>query len=221
MTLFVEALRWLIDTSHWTGSGSIPQRLVEHFSLSLVTVALAAFLALPVGVYIGHTGRGAGVVGAVAGVARAIPTLGLLTIFGLALGIGVVAPALALIVLAVPSLLAGAYAGIHAIEPAVPAAAKAIGMSPMQVVWRVEIPLALPVMIGGLRSATLQVVATATLAAYTADVGLGRYLFSGLKSRDYAQMLGGSLLVIGLALLAELGLMLLQRFARRKADPAK
>lgn len=221
MTLFVEALRWLIDTSHWTGSGSIPQRLVEHFSLSLVTVALAAFLALPVGVYIGHTGRGAGVVGAVAGVARAIPTLGLLTIFGLALGIGVVAPALALIVLAVPSLLAGAYAGIHAIEPAVPAAAKAIGMSPMQVVWRVEIPLALPVMIGGLRSATLQVVATATLAAYTADVGLGRYLFSGLKSRDYAQMLGGSLLVIGLALLMELGLMLLQRFARRKADPAK
>ncbi|RRD47993.1 ABC transporter permease [Tessaracoccus sp. OH4464_COT-324] len=221
MTLFVEALRWLIDTSHWTGSGSIPQRLVEHFSLSLVTVALAAFLALPVGVYIGHTGRGAGVVGAVAGVARAIPTLGLLTIFGLALGIGVVAPALALIVLAVPSLLAGAYAGIHAIEPAVPAAAKAIGMSPMQVVRRVEIPLALPVMIGGLRSATLQVVATATLAAYTADVGLGRYLFSGLKSRDYAQMLGGSLLVIGLALLMELGLMLLQRFARRKADPAK
>jgi len=179
----------------------------------------AAAVGGPVGVPVGHTRRGAAAVGAVTGAARSIPTLGLLTVFGLAFGIGLKAPVLALVILAIPSLLAGTYAGIQAIDPAIPSAAKAVGMSPAQVIGKVEIPLALPVIVGGIRAAVLQVIATATLAAYISDTGLGRYLFSGLKSRDYTQMLGGAFVVILLALLMEVILASLQRAATRIADP--
>lgn len=221
MNLFTQALSWLADPAHWTGAGGIPHRTVQHLAITGIAVAASALIALPAGVLIGHTRRGAGVIGAIAGAARAIPTLGLLTLFGLAFGIGVQAPLLALIVLAIPSLLAGAYAGVQSVDPATPAAARAIGMSPAQVITTVEIPLALPVIIGGLRAATLQVVATATLAAYTSDTGLGRYLFAGLKSRDYPQMLAGAFLVIALALVLELVLAVVQRLTTRIADPAR
>lgn len=213
MSLLLEALSWLTDPANWTGRSGIPVRIAQHLAITAATVVIASAVALPVGLLIGHARRGEGFVGAVTGAARAIPTLGLLTLFGLALGIGVKAPLLALVVLAIPSLLAGAYAGVQAVDPVISQAAKAIGMSPAQVLFRVELPLASPILIGGLRAATLQVVATATLAAYTADVGLGRYLFSGLKSREYPEMLGGALLVTALALLLELALGACQRFA--------
>ena len=216
MNLFAEALAWLADPTRWTGPAGIPTRLLEHVTVSAVAVLVAAVLALPAGILVGHTRKGSGLVGAMTGAARAIPTLGLLTLFGLALGIGLEAPVLALVVLAVPSLLAGAYAGVQAIDPVTSGAAKAIGMSPAQVILRVELPLASPTILGGLRVATLQVVATATLAAYTADVGLGRYLFAGLKSRDYPQMLAGAILVAALALLIELILGACQRLATRR-----
>ncbi len=213
MSLFLEALIWLTDPTNWTGRSGIPGRTAQHLAITAATIVIASAVALPAGLLIGHARRGEGFVGAVTGAARAIPTLGLLTLFGLALGIGVKAPLLALVVLAIPSLLAGAYAGVQAVDPVISQAAKAIGMSPAQVLFRVELPLASPILIGGLRAATLQVVATATLAAYTADVGLGRYLFSGLKSREYPEMLGGALLVTVLALLLELALGACQRFA--------
>lgn len=220
MSLLIEATAWLTDPTNWTGTNGIPIRLAQHLAITAVSVGAAALIALPAGVLAGHTRRGAGLIGAITGAARAIPTLGLLTLIGLAVGIGLTAPLLALIVLAIPSLLAGAYAGIQAIDPSVPAAAKAIGMSPGQVVARVELPLASPIIVGGLRAATLQVVATATLAAYTADLGLGRYLFTGLKSREYPQMIGGAILVAALALILELTLALCQRHtARRIAHP--
>lgn len=203
MNLLLEALAWLVDPANWVGPDTIPTRIAQHLAITAAAIALAAALALPAGLLIGHTRRGAGVVGAVTGAARAVPTLGLLTLFGLALGIGVQAPLLALVVLAIPSLLGGTYAGVQAVDQATSQAASAIGMNPVQVLLRVELPLASPIIIGGLRAATLQVVATATLAAYTADLGLGRYLFAGLKSRDYPEMLGGALLVTALALLLE------------------
>ena len=149
------------------------------------------------------------------------PTLGLLTLFGLAFGIGVKAPLLALIVLAIPSLLAGTYAGIQAVDSVTVDAAQAIGMSTGQVIRGVELPLALPVIIGGIRAATLQVVSTTTLAAYTSDYGLGRYLFIGLKTRDYAVLLGGAILVIVLALLFEACLAAVQRAATRAVTHVK
>jgi osmoprotectant transport system permease protein len=139
----------------------------------------------------------------VSGALRAIPTLGLLTIVALWVGIGLDAPYVALTVLAIPPILAGAYTGFQAIDRATVDAARAVGMSEGQIVRLVEIPLGLPLLIGGLRSATLQIVATATLAAYVADFGLGRFLFTGLKTRDYGEMLGGSILVILLALALE------------------
>jgi len=211
MSLFGEALRWIGDGSHWGGPGGIDTRLVQHLWVTFAAVAIAAVLAVPLGVLIGHTGRGRLVVVALAGAVRAVPTLGLLTLLGLALGIGVEAPLLALVALAFPSLLAGAYAGIEAADRGAVDAARAVGMSEWQVVTRVELPLGASVLLGGVRAATLQVVATATLAAYISDTGLGRYLFSGLKSRDYAQMLAGALLVAALALVLDLLMAALQR----------
>lgn len=222
MSLFLDALAWLGDPAHWTGPGGIPTRVAQHLAITAAVVGASAVIALPIGILIGHTRRGSGLVGALTGAARAIPTLGLLTIFGLALGIGLLAPMLALVVLALPSVLAGAYAGVQAVDTAATGAAKAIGMNARQVIVRVELPLASPVIIGGLRAATLQVVATATLAAYTADYGLGRYLFSGLKSRDYAEMLAGALLVVLMALVLELALAAVQRLAAtRLAAPGR
>ena len=204
MNLLVDAWAWLSTPAHWSGPSGIPIRLAEHIGIVLAALVIASAIALPVGIAVGHTRRGAGILGAVAGGARAIPTLGLLTLLGLWLGIGLEAPMIALIVLAIPSLLVGAYSGIQAIDPALPHAARAIGMSPRQVIFSVEVPLAAPVIIGGIRAAVLQLVATTTLAAYTANAGLGRYLFTGLKSRDYPQMLGGALIVIALSIVFEL-----------------
>lgn len=203
MTLFEESINWLLDPANWVGPGGIPTRLLEHLIFTLVTLLIASAIAVPLGFLIGHTGRGRGLAVAVSGGLRALPTLGLLTLVALWVGIGLEAPYVALTVLAIPPVLAGAYTGFEAIDRATIDAARAVGMSEGQIVRKVEIPLGLPLLIGGLRSGTLQVVATATLAAYVADFGLGRYLFSGLKTRDYAEMLGGSILVILLALALE------------------
>lgn len=216
MNLFAEALAWVVDVDHWMGESGITKRVLEHLGITAVAVMAAALIGLPVGVVVGHARKGTGLVGAIAGAARAIPTLGLLTLFGLAFGIGLVAPLLALIVLALPSVLVGAYSGIQAVDPGIVDAARAQGMRPAQVIGLVELPLAAPVLIGGLRAAVRQVVATATLAAYIADFGLGRYLFTGLKSRDYAQMLAGAMLVTVLALSLEFALAGVQRIAVKR-----
>ena len=218
----MDALLWLSDPARWWGASGILARTLEHLGVTLLALVAAGVIALPAGVLIGHTRRGSTAIGAFTGAFRALPTLGLLTLFGLLLGIGITAPLLALIILGIPSLLAGAYSGIQSIDPTIPGAARAIGMSEAQVIRRVELPLAMPVIVGGVRAATLQIVATATLAAYTADVGLGRYLFAGMKSRDYPQMIAGALLVTVLAILLELILAAVQRtVSTRLADPSK
>ncbi|MCL2482406.1 MAG: ABC transporter permease [Propionibacteriaceae bacterium] len=214
MNYISAAFGWLANSAEWRGSTGIPTRLAQHLITTGIVVGLALVISLPIGILVGHTHRGAGVVGAVAGAARAIPTLGLLTLFGLMWGIGLKAPILALVILAIPSALAGAYAGIQAIDPAVSDAARAIGMSELRIILQVEIPLGAPVIIGGIRAATLQVVATATLAAYIADNGLGRYLFHGLEAHNYAEMLGGAMLVIALALILEVVLAAIQRWVK-------
>jgi osmoprotectant transport system permease protein len=196
MSLWNEALAWLIDPAGWTGAGSIPQRFAQHLAITLGVLAIATVIALPAGVLIGHRRTGGGVVVVLAGAARAIPTLGLLTLLGLGIGIG-------LGILAIPPLLTGAYSGIESTDTATVDAARAIGLSEWQIVRGVELPLAAPIILGGLRSATLQVVATAALAAYTADAGLGRFIFAGLKTRDYGELIGGSVLVIALALVLD------------------
>lgn len=225
MNLFADALAWIGDGAHWGGPAGIDTRILEHLWITFAAVGIAAVLAVPLGVLIGHTGRGRLVVVALAGAVRAVPTLGLLTLLGLWLGIGVEAPLLALVALGFPSLLAGAYAGIEAADRAAVDAARAVGFSEWQLILRVELPLGADVLIGGLRAATLQVVATTTLAAYISDNGLGRYLFEGPKTRDYPQMLAGALLVAALALLLDVALGALQRASRGPApvrgDPTR
>ena len=182
----------------------------------MLAVLLASVIAIPLGYLVGHTGRGRGLVVASTGAARALPTLGVVTLVGLILGIGLVAPLVALVLLAVPSVLAGAYAGIEAIDPRTIDAARAMGMSDWQLLTRVEIPLGLPLLLGGVRSATLQVVATATLAAYVGAGGLGRFLFLGLKTQDYPQMLASALLVVLIALILEALFEIAERVTARR-----
>lgn len=212
MNYFADALAWIVDPAHLHGSNGILARSAEHLWYTLLAVALACLVAIPAGWYVGHTGRGRSFAVGLSGAVRAVPTLGLITLFGILLGIGLTGPMLAFVVLAIPSILAGAYAGVEAIDPAVLDAARASGMTEWQVLRQVEIPLGLPLTVAGVRSAALQVVATATLAAYVGAGGLGRYLFLGLKTQDYAQMLAGSLLVVALALISEAVFSTVQRF---------
>ncbi len=222
MTLLGQAWAWLLDPAHWSGANGILLRLLEHLEVTVGVVLVAALVALPLGVLVGHTGRGRLAVTATTGAARALPTLGLLTLLGLWLGIGLTAPFLALLVLALPPLLAASSSGIASADRLTVDAARSIGLTEWQIVRDVELPAAGPILLGGVRSTVLQVVATATLAAYTADAGLGRLIFSGLKTRDYPQMLAGSLLVIALALLLDAGLALLQRATTgRRARPTE
>lgn len=214
MEYLSQAWSWI--WANLPGTDGVVVRLQEHLAYSVVAVLIAAVLAVPLGWLVGHAGRGRGLVVVSSGAARALPTLGVLTLAGLVLGIGLAAPLVALVVLAFPSILAGAYAGVEAIPAATVDAARAMGNSELQVLTRVEIPLGLPLLLGGLRSATLQVVATATLAAYTGAGGLGRYLFLGLKTQDYAQMLGSAILVVALAIVLDLVFEGAESVARRR-----
>ena len=214
MSIFLEALSWLTTPANWLGGSGILTRSAEHLGLTLLIVVLAALVALPLGTVIGHTGRGRGLVSAT-GAARAIPTLGVLTLAGLWLGIGLAAPTLALLVLAVPPLLSATYSGIASTPRTTVDAARAIGLTESQILAQVEAPHAAGLVAAGVRSATLQVIATTTLAAYTANYGLGRFLYTGLKTRDYAQMIGGAIVVVALALATDA---LLAFIARRLRD---
>ncbi|WP_058234970.1 ABC transporter permease [Devriesea agamarum] len=214
MTFVLNALSWIFAPANQTGVNGIWNRLWEHFWYTVIAVAITCLVMVPLGWLIGHTRKGRGLAVAATGAARSLPTLGLITLFALLLPLGLMAPMLAFIVLAAPSVLAGAYTGIEAVPRVVVDTARAQGMTEWQILWRVEIPLGLPLLIGGIRSAVLQVVATATLAAYVGAGGLGRYVFLGLKTQDYTQMLAGSILVVALAVVLEVVLLILQRVSR-------
>ncbi len=222
MTFVMEALEWLMDPMNWGGPSGILNRTLEHLGYTVLGVLIAAVIAVPLGLWIGHTGKARGLAVFATGAARALPTLGLVTLFALLLGVGLAAPTLAFVVLAIPSLLAGAYSAVESTESHVVDAARAQGMTEMQILTRVEIPLGLPLLMTGLRSAVLQVLSTAMLAAYVGNGGLGRFIFLGLKTQDYGQMLAGSLLVIVLALVVDLALLAVQRvFAPKGVEAAR
>ncbi|MFD4429568.1 ABC transporter permease [Nocardia sp. NPDC058497] len=203
MNLFIDAWHYLSDGANWGGPAGIEHRLLQHLWYSFLAVALSAVIAVPLGLVIGHTRRGSALLVGFANAMRALPTLGLLTFLVLLLGLGLIPPLLALITVGVPPLLAGAYAGIANVQADVVDASRAMGMTERQILFRVEIPNALPVMLGGLRSATLQVVATATIAAYVNLGGLGRYIFDGIGLYRYDLVLVGALLVAVLALVLD------------------
>jgi osmoprotectant transport system permease protein len=211
---------WLTDSANWSGSEGVPARTLEHLWYSGLSLVVASLIAIPLGLAIGHTGRGRFFVVNLAGAARAIPSLGLLYVMVLWLfpklagdSAFLVPSLIVLIVLAIPPLMAGAYAGVEGVDPAARDAAKGMGMTGGQVLAKVEVPNALPLIFSGFRSATLQVIATATLAAVAGTGGLGRFLIDGQKVRDYPQMASGALLVAVLALVVDLLLSLVQRYA--------
>lgn len=203
MELIFEALRWLVAGENWGGYRSIPTALTQHLSYTLGALIIAFLLATPLGFLVGHTRKGRTVTVWITSTLRSIPTLGLVTIAGLLFGVGFTAPLLALVILGIPTIFAGAYSGVEAIDSTIIDSAKAQGFTHLQVLWRVEIPLGLPVLWGALRSATLQIVSTATLAAYVGAGGLGSYMFLGLRTQNYPLMLASSILVLLLAAVFE------------------
>lgn len=211
MNLIEQALAFLTDPMNWTGTAGIPQRMLEHLGYTALTMAIALIIAVPLGLWVGHTGRGSGVVVGITGALRSLPTLGLLTLFTLLMGLGLMPPILALVLLAIPPVLSGTYSGVASVSPALVDGARAMGMTERQTLTRVEIPVALPVILGGIRNAALQVLATVTIVAYINLGGLGRYLIDGLAVRDYSRMLASVVLVAVLALAADGILALIQR----------
>ncbi len=221
MDLLTSAIAWIFDGSNWVPGSQNPfpiqDRLIEHLLYTLVAVAIAALIALPLGFYIGHTGRGRQFVIAFTGAMRALPTLGLLffllMVFGYFLSFDtapIVGATISFVILAIPSMLAGAYSGLESVDRQVIDAARANGMTEWQILTKVEIPLALPLVIGGIRAATLQVIATVTIASYAGLGGLGQIISNGIGLNDYDRILGGALLVTALALFVDALFALLQ-----------
>lgn len=216
MSIVDAVIDWFSDPDNWTttlGTPGIPFRIAQHLQYTGLAVLIAAVIAIPLGAWIGHTGRGGVVVIGLVNSFRALPELGVLVLFALSFGVLWATEALtaALVLLAVPTLLAGTYAGVRNVDPAVVDAARGMGMSEREVLLRVELPNALPLIFGALRSATLQVIATASIGAYVALGGLGRFVFDGNASKEYDQMAGGAVLIAALAIVVELVLAGVQR----------
>jgi osmoprotectant transport system permease protein len=203
---------WLTTAASWQGEEGILHRLWEHVWLSGVSVLVACLIALPLGIWLGHLGRGGAVAINLANIGRAIPTLGVIILFAVSpLGLNTWTLIATLVVFAAPPILANAYVGVSTVDRDAKESARGMGMSGAQVLRRVEVPLALPLIAAGIRTSTLQVVATATLAGYTGNGTLGQIVFRGFNvNLDYL-VVGGAILVAALALVTELLLGLLQR----------
>nr|WP_202524251.1 ABC transporter permease subunit [Kitasatospora sp. SID7827] len=201
------------DPAHHSGPDSIAHRVLEHLAFSAEALGLAALVALPLGLLIGYSGRGLFVVTALAGVARALPTLGLVTLAVLLVGVGDAAVLLPLTALAAPPMLVAAAEGVRGTVPDVRDAARGIGLTHPQTLLRVCVPAAAPTLLAGVRTAAVQVIATATVAAYVGLGGLGRYVIDGLATRNFPTTVGGALLVVLLAVAVQLLFALLIRLA--------
>ena len=203
MNFLQQALSYIFTADNWAGRSGLGARILEHLNYTGVAVAASVLIAIPIGLAVGHTGRGSLLVVTAVDALRALPTLGVLLLGVLVWGLGLLPATVALTLLGVPPLLAGTYAGIANVDPKVVDAARSMGMSERRVLMRVEVPNALPLILGGLRTATLQIVATATVAAYASLGGLGRYLIDGIKVRQFYLALVGALLVTVLALILD------------------
>ncbi len=210
---------YVLDPAHWQGPNSIGRLLLEHLGYTAAAVAIAAVIAIPLGVLIGHTGQGSLLVTGVSNAARALPSLGLLVLAVLLFQTGVLPIIGVLALLALPTILTATATGVHGADREAVFAARALGMSAGQIVRKVEWPLAVPLLIGGLRRATLQVVATTTIVAFAGGGALGRLLISGNAAGSYPEMFAGALIVALLAVTLYLLLGGIGWFAGRKARP--
>ncbi|MEP6463411.1 MAG: ABC transporter permease [Frankiaceae bacterium] len=207
MNTLIGTWGWLTTAAHYRGTTGVPNRLLEHILISGVSVLLAALIALPLALWLGHIGRGGGLAINISNAGRAIPTFAILVLLATVPSLfGNAGTVIALVVFAIPPILTNAYVGIRGVDPDVKEAATGMGMQGAQLLRRVELPLAMPLIAAGLRTAAVQVVATATLAAYIGAGGLGRYIADGFGLQDQPMILAGSILVALLALVTELGL---------------
>lgn len=217
------AFTWLTDSDNWRdqlGTPGIATQIGNHLEYSVIALVIAGVIAVPLGLVIGHTGRARSLITLFNGL-RALPTIGLLILF-----VVIIAPhihgrgdapyliptEIVLVLLALPPILSNTFAGVDNVDPSVRDAAQGMGMTGRDVLFRVETPIALPLIFSGFRNATLQVIATATVAAYVSLGGLGRFIYDGLASHDFPQMTGGAVLVALLALAADLALASAQRY---------
>lgn len=218
MDFLGDVLAWYADPAQWSGNNAIPLRLWEHLSLAVASIAAALGLAVPIGLYIGHTGRGAKAVVAVANIGRAVPSLGWLGIAypistGLfqRAGIGFLPAFIGLVALAIPPIVTNSYTGLREVEDDLRDAGRGMGMTEWQLLRRVEVPVALPVILAGIRVSAVAVVATTPLAALVGGGTLGSYILQGLALSDEVRVVAAASLVAMLAVLTELGLAALQR----------
>lgn len=202
---------WLTDARHWQGSNGIPTRVVEHLHLSAEAVLIGAVIALPIGIALGHYGRFGNLAINLSNTGRAVPSFGLLVLLFQALGLGDGPIIIALTALAIPPMVTNSYVAMREVDPDIKDAARGMGYRELAQVLRVELPLAVPLIMAGVRTSAVQVVATATLAAFVAGGGLGRYIVDGFATQIYQEMAAGAVLVAALALLTDGVLSVLQR----------
>src|SRR5467141_3116400 len=198
--------RWFSDPAHWSGPDGLPQRLVEHVQLSAESVAIGALIALPIGIVLGHFGRLGNLAINLSNVGRALPSFGILAIAFQIFGLGDLPIILSLTALAIPPMVTNSYVGLREVDPDIKDAARGMGYRALAQLLRVELPLAVPLVMAGVRTSAVQVVATATVAALIAGGGFGRFIVDGLAQQDYTKLFAGAILVALLALATELSL---------------
>jgi len=219
MSLLGDVARWFADPEHWQGSHGIPVRILEHVELSGLAVAVALLIAAPIALYLGHTGRGGFIAINVANIGRALPSLallafGLVVAIALGLGLGFWPTMFALVPLAIPPIMTNTYVAIREVDADIVDAARGMGFSEGEILRRIEIPLGLPLVLAGIRTAAVNVVATATLGALVAGGALGRFIVDGLALREFDQLFAGAVLVALLAIVTEITFSALERVSR-------
>jgi len=206
MTHLANVVQWFADPAHWRGPDGVPQRLVEHLQISAESVAIGALIALPIGIALGHYGRFGNVAINISNVGRALPSFGLLVIAFQVFGLGNLPILVALVALAIPPMVTNSYVGLREVDQDVKEAARGMGYRELNQLLRVELPLSVPLVMAGIRTSAVQVVATATLAALIAGGGFGRYVIDGFAQQDYTKLFAGAVLVAALAMGTELSL---------------
>ena len=213
MSFIGQVVQWFLDPAHWQGDAGILHRTYEHVLMSGLSVLTAAVIALPVGIAIGHFGRGGILAINVSNIGRAVPSFAVLVIAVQIFGIGALPAFIALVALAIPPMVTNSYIGMREVDADVREAARGMGMRERAVLLRVELPIALPLIMAGIRTSAVNVVATATLAALVAWGGLGRFIVDGLGLQDYPMLFAGAVMVALLSLIVEFSLAGVQRLS--------
>jgi osmoprotectant transport system permease protein len=206
-----DVVSWFTTSAHWHGLNGLPHRVGEHVVLSLVAIGITLAIALPVGIALGHRRRGGTLAAAVANTGRAVPSFALMVLALKIFGFGTTPIYIALVILAIPPMLVNAYVGISEVDTELRDAARGMGMTGWQVLRRVELPLGLPLVMAGIRTGAVQIVATATLAAFIGGGGLGRYIVDGRSVQDNVTVFAGALVVALLSVFTEVGLGAVQK----------